>query len=138
MRTGLRLVSPSPRENGPLPGRWLSEFRDLAVETDVRYDVLGVHWYDWASGPANSPFADPQAVFNRFKNYLDRVHADHNMPIWITEFNANANRDVSVQQGFLELALPYLESLDFIERYDYFEPNPEIANNREDITFASF
>ncbi|MEM9895004.1 MAG: glycosyl hydrolase [Bacteroidota bacterium] len=138
MRTGLRLVSPSPRENGPLPGRWLSEFRDRAVETDVRYDVLGVHWYDWANNPQNSPFADPQDVFNRFKNYLDRVYEEHQMPIWITEFNANANRDVSVHQGFLELALPYLESLDFIERYDYFEPNPEIANNRDDITFAAF
>lgn len=138
MRSGLRLVSPSPRENGPLPGRWLSEFRDLAVETDVRYDVLGVHWYDWASNPANSPFEDPEAVFERFKNYLDKVYAEHGLPIWITEFNANANRDVSVQRGFLELALPYLESLDFIERYDYFEPNPDIANNRDDITFATF
>ena len=138
MRTGLRLVSPSPRENGPLPGKWLSQFRDLAVETDVRYDVLGVHWYDWANNPQNSPFADPQEVFDRFKNYLDRVYEEHGMPIWITEFNANANRDVSVHLGFLELALPYLESLHFVERYDYFEPNPDIANNREDITFAAF
>lgn len=138
MKSGLRLVSPSPRENGPLPGKWLSLFRDLAIESDVRYDVLGVHWYDWASGPTNSPFEDPQKVFNRFKSYLDRVYAEHQIPIWITEFNANANRDLSVHQGFLELALPYLETLDFVERYDYFEPNPEVAGNREDITFPSF
>jgi len=138
MKTGLRLASPSPRENGPLPGNWLSQFRDLAVETDVRYDVLGVHWYDWANGPVSSPFADPQEVFDRFKNYLDRVYEEHGMPIWITEFNANANRDISVHRGFLELALPYLESLDFIERYDYFEPNPEVAGNRDDIEYPSF
>lgn len=136
MRSGLRLVSPSPREGGPFG--WLKNFRDLAVESDVRYDVLGVHWYDWGSNPANRPFEDPQAIFNRFKDYLDRVYEEHQMPIWLTEFNANANRDVSVHQGFMELALPYLESLDFIERYDYFEPSEEVANNREDIEFAKF
>lgn len=136
MRSGLRLVSPSPRENGPFT--WLKDFRDLALQEDVRYDVLGVHWYDWGGNPVNTPMADPEDVFRRFKTYLTKVHDEHQMPIWITEFNANANRDVTVHQGFLELALPYLESLDYIERYDYFEPNPEVANNREDITFAAF
>lgn len=137
MRTGLRLVSPSPRQGGPFG--WSKDFRDLAVDTDVRYDVLGVHWYDWGAGnPVNTPFEDPQDVFDRFKDYLDRVYEEHQLPIWITEFNANANRDISVHRGFLELALPYLESLDFIERYDYFEPNPEVADNRTDITYPEF
>lgn len=132
--SGLRLVSPSPRENGPFT--WLKDFRDAAQETNVRYDVLGVHWYDWGANPQNTPFEDPQKVFDRFKNYLDRVYAEHQMPIWITEFNANANRDSSVHIGFMKLALPYLETLHFVERYDYFSVNPEVAGNREDIGFG--
>ncbi|WP_258104198.1 glycosyl hydrolase [Marinoscillum sp. MHG1-6] len=136
MGTGLRLVSPSPRENGPFT--WLKDFRDAALESDVRYDVLGVHWYDWGGNPVNTPFEDAQKIFNRFKNYLKNVYAEHQMPIWITEFNANANRDKSVHLAFLELALPYLDSLDYIERYDYFEPSPAVAGNREDIEFGEF
>jgi len=138
MGTGLRLLSPSPRENGPLGNNWLVQFRDEAKATDVRYDVLGVHWYDWGGNPVNTPFASAQDVFNRFKTYLTNVYNTHGLPIWITEFNANPNRDVSVHQAFLELALPYLESLDYIERYDYFEPMPEVAGNRDDITYAKF
>lgn len=134
MSSGLRLVSPSPRENGPFT--WLKDFRDEAIATDVRYDVLGVHWYDWGANPKNSPFEDPEKVFTRFKNYLNNVYNEHGMPIWITEFNANANRDMSVHIAFMKLALPYLETLDFVERYDYFSVNPEVADNREDIVFG--
>ncbi|MEQ8239695.1 MAG: glycosyl hydrolase [Cyclobacteriaceae bacterium] len=134
MGSGLRLVSPSPRENGPFT--WLKDFRDEAKATDVRYDVLGVHWYDWGANPVNTPFEDPQKVFNRFKNYLDKVYEEHGLPIWITEFNANANRDASVHREFMKLALPYLESLEFVERYDYFSVNPAVAGNRDDIEFG--
>jgi len=136
MRTGLRLASPSPREEGPFG--WLKNFRNLAVQTDVRYDVLGVHWYDWGGNPVNTPFEDPVKIFNRFKTYLTNVYAEHKIPIWITEFNANPNRDASVNKAFLELAMPYLESLPYVERYDFFEPMPENAGNRTDIEYALF
>ena len=68
MKTGLRLVSPSCRENAPFG--WLKEFHDKANAQDIRIDVIGVHWYDWGSNPTNSPFADLQDVFNRFKNLI--------------------------------------------------------------------
>ena len=71
-----------------------------------------MHWYDWGSNPANSPNANPQNIFNRFKNYLQNVYDLYGLPIWITEFNANPNRATWVNKGFMELALPYLESLD--------------------------
>ncbi|MFT7197368.1 MAG: hypothetical protein ACI83W_001738, partial [Marinoscillum sp.] len=109
MGTGLRLVSPSPREDGPKANGWLTQFRDLAVTEDVRMDVIGVHWYDWGSNPANSTNVNAQDVFNRFKSYLTDVHNRYQKPIWITEFNANPNRDSSVNIAFIKLALPYLE-----------------------------
>lgn len=126
MRTGMRLGTPAPRENGPTT--WLKDFNQIAKAKDVRFDFVAVHWYDWGSSPQNSPYADPQQVFNRFKAYLQRVHDDYKLPIWITEFNANPNRDNSVQAAFLQLALPYLEQLEYVERYAYFQPNPQYAS----------
>ncbi|WP_373493883.1 glycosyl hydrolase, partial [Aquiflexum sp.] len=85
MASGLRIGSPAPRENGPTG--WLREFYEIAKARDVRFDYVAVHWYDWGSGPANSPNADPQVIFNRFKAYLENVYSIYQMPIWITEFN---------------------------------------------------
>ena len=126
MKTGLRLVSPSCRENAPFG--WLKEFHDKANAQDIRIDVIGVHWYDWGSSPANSPNANPTNVFNRFKNYLQQVYDLYKLPIWITEFNANPNRTTSVNYEFMKLALPYLESLDYVERYAWYQPNSDVAD----------
>ncbi len=126
MKTGLRLVSPSGRENAPFG--WLKDFYDKANEEDVRIDVIGVHWYDWGSNPQNSPNANPNAVFQRFVTYLQNVYDLYGLPIWITEFNANPNRTGAVNFQFMQLALPYLESLDYVERYVWFEPNSGVAD----------
>jgi hypothetical protein len=69
-----------------------------------------------------------EVIFGRFKNYLQQVYNEYKLPIWITEFNANPNRPNSTQAAFLQLALPYLESLDYVERYAYFQPNPTNAS----------
>ncbi|RIW16450.1 T9SS C-terminal target domain-containing protein [Algoriphagus lacus] len=126
MGTGVRLGSPAPREEGPTG--WLLEFNRIAKQRDVRFDFVAVHWYDWGSGPANTPNASAQEIFNRFKAYLANVYRIYQLPIWITEFNANPNRSTATQEAFLKLALPYLESLDYVERYAYFQPNPNNAN----------
>ncbi len=133
MGLGVRLGSPAPRENGPTG--WLKEFNEIAKSRDVRFDFVAVHWYDWGSNPANSPNADPQVIFNRFKAYLKNVHDLYQLPIWITEFNANPNRGNAIQEEFLKLALPYLESLDYVERYAYFQPNPNNSQNDVEPAF---
>ena len=122
MGTGLRLGTPAPRENGPFG--WLDEFSEIARQRNVRFDFVAVHWYDWGSNPRNSPNAPATEIFERFKNYLHSVHDKYQLPIWITEFNANPNRGNAIQDEFLRLALPYLDSLDYIERYAYFQPDP--------------
>jgi hypothetical protein len=126
MKTGMRLVSPNCREHAPFG--WLKDFYDLATEQDIRIDVIGVHWYDWGSNPTNSPNANATDVFNRFVTYLDDVHELYGLPIWITEFNANINRTNQVNYEFMQLALPYLESLDYVERYAWFEPFSGVAD----------
>ena len=123
MHTGFRIGSPAPRENGPTT--WLREFNTIAKERDVRFDFVAVHWYDWGANTPNTSTSSADAIFNRFKTYLANVYALYQLPIWITEFNANPKRDSNIQAEFLKLALPYLETLPYVERYAYFQPNPQ-------------
>ena len=126
LKSGLRMASPACRQDAVF--NWLDEFNSKAIEENIRIDVIAVHWYDWASNPENSPNANPQDVFNRFVNYLDSVYEMYGLPIWITEFNANRHRNEWVHRQFLQLALPFLEETDFIERYSFFPPTTEVAN----------
>ena len=59
---------------------------------------------------------------------MQSVYDLYGLPIWITEFNANRYRNEWVHRQFLELALPYLENLDFVERYSFFPPVTGVAD----------
>ena len=130
LKSGLRMVSPACRQDAVFG--WLNEFNSKAVDENIRIDVIAVHWYDWGSNPQNSPNANPQDVFNRFVNYIESVHQTYGLPIWITEFNANRHRNEWVHRQFLQLALPYLEETDYIERYAFFPPTTQVANFFDD------
>ena len=122
MKTGLRLVSPACRQDAALS--WLNTFNQLAIQNDIRIDVIALHWYDWGSDPQNSPNGNANTIFNRFKNFLEQVYNLYGLPIWITEFNANKYRTEEVNREFMQLAIPYLENLEYVERYAWFEPLP--------------
>jgi len=120
MKTGLRILSPSCREGEEL--RWVKNLNILAVPAEVRMDAIGMHWYDWGANPTNTPDEDPAKIFARFKAKVIACYNYYKMPIWITEFNANKFRNTWVQDEFLKLALPWLESTWYVERYAYFQP----------------
>lgn len=124
MKTGMRIVSPGGREEAPFG--WLKEFYNKATAQDIRIDVIAVHWYDWGSNPTANPNPTATQVFNRFKTYLTNVHNLYGLPIWITEFNANPARPTALNAAFMALALPYLETLDYVERYNWYPFNPTI------------
>ena len=86
LRSGLRMVSPSCRQGAVF--NWLNDFHSSSIDQKIRIDVIAVHWYDWDSNPQNSPNANPQDVFNRFRNYLESVYE---MYVWI------ANMDYRIQ-----------------------------------------
>lgn len=120
MKTGLRIVSPSCRENEETD--WLKLVNNKMVPAGTRMDVIGMHWYDWG-GYGSGAASDAQSIFNRFKNRVTAAYNYYKMPIWITEFNANKNRPRETQDAFLLLALPWLEATPYVERYAYFQPN---------------
>ena len=123
MKTGMRLVSPGCREEGAKDNQWLEQFITKATAQNVRIDAIAVHWYDWGSNPVATPTSTAAQIFSRFKSYLASVYAVHGLPIWITEFNANPARSNATNAEFIALALPYLETLDYVERYAWFPYN---------------
>ncbi|TKB99072.1 glycosyl hydrolase [Pedobacter cryophilus] len=119
LRTGYRMGSPATKEENW--NNWLSDFTTIASADDARIDFVAIHWYDWGNwSSSTNANPDPEQVLTRFKNYINAVYALYKKPIWITEFNANVNRPSAVQDAFMRLALPYLESDNRIERYAYF------------------
>jgi regulation of enolase protein 1 (concanavalin A-like superfamily) len=50
----------------------------------------------------------------------------------IPEFNANIHRERSIQDKFLEMALPYLDRIGYVERYAYFQPSTGTGNFYDD------
>ncbi len=123
MKTGMRLVSPATREGGYRTTDWLYEFITKATAQDVRIDAIAVHWYDWGSNPVGTPNATAAQIFARFQTYIINLENAFNLPIWITEFNANPARSNATNAAFIALALPWLETRSSVERYAWFPYN---------------
>lgn len=123
LKLGLRTGSPACKEGQWK--NWLAEFMEGCKQRNYRVDFIAIHWYDWGNwGNTQDPSPDNiDAMVNRLKNDIDNCYAKYGLPIWITEFNANTNRDTETQIRFLEKALPMLESHPHVERYAYFQPS---------------
>ncbi|HSK12274.1 MAG TPA: glycosyl hydrolase, partial [Phnomibacter sp.] len=119
--TGLRIGSPAPTESQAFV--WLRDFMAGTRQQNMKVDHIVVHWYDWGSYLNTGNTApDPTGVFNRFRDYVNRVYSIYGKPIWIKEFNANRNTTSATHEAFIKLALPWLEEQAFVERYAYFFP----------------
>lgn len=123
LKLGLRTGSPACKEGQWK--NWLAKFMEGCKQKNYRVDFIAIHWYDWGNwGNTQNPSPeDIDAMVNRLKNDIDNCYAKYGLPIWITEFNANTNRDTETQIRFLEKALPMLESHPHVERYAYFQPS---------------
>ena len=121
-KTGLRMGAPVGREEASNNDTsWFSRFYNEAKDAGVRMDVIPLHWYDYGGNPGSTPNENPQNVLNRLAKYLSKAyHRYDRTPLWLTEFNANTKRVADVHEGFVQLALPYLEGLGYVERYAYF------------------
>ena len=131
LRSGMRMGSPATTEGQY--NNWLSDFRAEATAQNLRVDYVAVHWYDWGNVcgnftgcdltmpiPGKTVSMDVNAIFSRFKNYINNVYALHQKPIWITEFHAHDIRSDAVHAAFMALALPWLDANPNVERYAYF------------------
>lgn len=135
LRAGLRMGSPACTESQYRV--WLDSFMTVAKDS-LRVDYVCDHWYDWGNWLSTlNPNPNATDVFNRFKSYVNALYDFHKKPIWITEFNANPNRPSAVQQAFMQLALPWLDSNPNVERYAYFFGNDVPMYNSNGTLTAS-
>jgi hypothetical protein len=63
------------------------------------------------------------------------VHDQYGLPIWITEWNANPARDTPVQRAFTQMALQWMDTTPWIERYALGNKSParSLKHKREDL-----
>ena len=106
----VKLVSPAIT-NGPITSgmgvAWLGDFLTHCGNLKCTIDAIALHWYGEATN-----FAD-------FKQHVSDVYAaGGGRPLWITEFQGFGS--TADQQAFLAQALPFLDSLSYVERYAYF------------------
>lgn len=117
---GLRMGSPSASYI-----HWQDTFARVAKAQKLRIDYVCVHWYDWGAYMTthSDSIVSAAGILNRFKSFLAAVYDYYRKPIWITEFNANEHRTDSVHHEFMKIALPWLDSCPYVERYAYFFGN---------------
>lgn len=122
--TGLRTVSPANLSDGG--GRaWSRSFLNQAETLGYRVDVVGVHWY---GNFFSVDYTNPEETAARFLTDIESWWDEYQKPLWITEFGV---RDTSDQidpaligghnERFLEIVLPALDNLDYVERYAWFQ-----------------
>jgi hypothetical protein len=101
--TGLRLGSPAPMQGGSW---WLRSFLSKAKAKGYRVDFLALHWYGDCSNTSG------------LETFIES-YQDLNMPIWITEFSCYED-SAEVNEAFMAMAIPVLESHPEVERFAWF------------------
>lgn len=92
---------------------WLAEFLDLCDKRGCTINMICIHWYDTTSAA--------QPGFPEFKQTVEKaIELAKGKKVWVDNFQANGTpEDV---KAFLDVALPYLEGNDAVERYAYVPP----------------
>ncbi|GAA5905916.1 hypothetical protein JCM6882_009069 [Rhodosporidiobolus microsporus] len=99
-----KLVSPAVTNGGdPMGINWLERFRDACPECWAQIDAVALHWYDASWN------------YSYFYDYMYSANARLGKKLWLTEFAGSGTS--AEQQSFLGNVIPWLESIDFIERY---------------------
>jgi len=90
----------------PMGLAWLESFL-TECNDECTIDFVPIHWYDSATN------------YDYFKEYVQEAYvAGGNRTLWITEMGATGSTDE--QNTFLQVVMPWLDSLDYVERYAYF------------------
>jgi len=90
-------------------GNWLKSFMQYCPPATNQGDFLPLHWY-----------GSPDGSVGGFYDYIWSMHGQYpTYPIWITEFASETN-DMSKMVSFGQSAFPYLDTLNWVERYAFF------------------
>jgi len=106
-----RLISPAAAPCSD-PDRCVGEAIDwfdafFAACSGCKVDALATHSY--------------VCNVSKLETYLTELHDRYRLPIWLTEYNCNIDHPTGQQLEYMQQAVPLLESLDFVEKYAWFE-----------------
>lgn len=110
-----KIGSPAITNGGPSGGTdgmglsWMQNFFDKCAGK-CKVDFLAFHWYDSASNIAYFK--------NYIKSVIDMAKKNGVSKVWLTEFAASGSKQEIAK--FLGEVLPWLDSIDEVERYAYF------------------
>lgn len=119
----VKLGAPSVT-NGPAPMglTWLGNFMDACTSCTI--DFVVVHWYDSATNIAY------------FKSHIQAAYAQSGKNLWLSEFGATGT-DAEIE-AFFQTVLPWLDSLDYVERYSYFMATPGLLLNSAGTALSDY
>lgn len=125
LQAGIRMGSPATTQDQMSgAGKWGTNFMAAAQSQQLRVDFIPLHWYDWGNQTNNqaTDSLTAEAVFNRFKAYVEKIHAAYPaQKLWITEYNANVARtSAMLNKYFMKLSTDWMNATDYVERYAYF------------------
>lgn len=127
--SGVRLGSPAVTNGGGSMGlTWLGNF--MTACSGCQVDFVNIHWYDSATN------------IDYFKKHVQDAYAKTGKPLWITEFGCTSGTDAQINT-FLQTVMPWLDGLDYVERYSYFMVSSGLLVSGNSLssygsTFASF
>jgi hypothetical protein len=132
---GIPLVSPAVNYCGGCtvpsitdPYTYLSDFFQACTGCEV--DYVAVHWYNCDLPSLQSYIMGNGADMPGFLHF--------GKPIWLTEFSCDGSASVAQQKAYMQAAIPWLESNQYIYRYSWFSaspiPNAELVNPDGSLT----
>jgi hypothetical protein len=110
---GLRIGSPAVTNAGDNePNKGINYLKQFMAGCDgCQIDFVVAHYYAWDK-------------VEDFKNYLTKFHDTFKKPVWVTEFGINPGQ--GDPEKFLQEALPWMDSTEWIERYAYHMAAPDV------------
>lgn len=85
---------------------WLEDFMKKCKSKGCKISFIALHWYGG------------QQDLDAFTNWVESVHKQFNLPIWITEFGLTraSNPSDGDVKGFMQKAIDWMSSKDYIKR----------------------
>lgn len=125
MNQNIRVGSPATALCPPWSDEWFQPFMKKMKEQDMDVDFIPIHHYwNWFQKEGAEAFLD----------LVKQSYEMYHKPIWITEFAISGDPGKTELQrqkviDYMNMVIPELDKLDYVERYAWFSFNPDDFKN---------
>jgi hypothetical protein len=125
MNQNLYVGSPATALCPPWSDKWFQPFMEKMESENMDVDFIAIHHYwNWFQKEGADAFID----------LIKETYEMYNKPIWITEFAISGDPGKTEEQrqkviDYMNMVIPELDKLDYVERYAWFSFNPDDKKN---------